>query len=202
MGKATYLRRKSEGLCVRCGKPLEDDRKDKTTCSECRDKDNVRLQLIRDNRRKNGLCPRCGKVKLIGDEKNCPECSADNYTRRAAQRRNNPEQEKLIQEHCNENRRKMRRARKTEGLCVLCGKALKTADKGFVTCIYCRRKNSERLRVYRVPKPKTEYKQLIWQTEGSCPYCGKPLFGKYKVCEDHYKTFSEAGRKGKRNYGV
>jgi hypothetical protein len=165
-------------------------------------KDAVRAQAMRDNRVAMGLCPRCGKVKLMGGEKNCPECSADNYVRRMEQRRNNPDKEKIIQQHSNENRRKKRSERKAEGLCVVCGNALKSADKGYSTCIYCRRKNAERLRVYRIPKPKAEYKQLIWQTEGLCPYCGKPLFSKYKVCEDHYKTSSQAGRKGKKSYGV
>lgn len=203
MSKTTYLRRKAEGLCVRCGGEIESDRQGKIMCFACNKKESKRVTDEYKARREMGLCPRCGKVKLIGNQKNCTECSADNYVRREAQRRLNPEKELIYRKHSNANRRLKRKERIEGNLCATCGKALTISDEGYVTCLKCRLKHNAFVMQYKKPPvPFEETKPQKWKAQGLCPYCGKQLYGKFDVCEEHYKVFSEAGRKGKEHYGL
>lgn len=203
MSKTTYLRRKAEGLCVRCGGEIESDRQGKIMCFACNAKETIRASKERRTRSDLGLCPRCGKVKLIGDQKNCDVCSAENYVRRETQRRLHPEKELIYRKHTNEKRRQKRKNRIANNLCAMCGEPLKACDGECVTCLKCRVKHNEFVIQYKKPPvPFEETKPQKWKAQGLCPYCGKQLYGKFDVCEEHYKVFSEAGRKGKEHYGL
>lgn len=91
----------------------------------------------RDFYRSLGLCPRCGKNKLLGTERNCPECrskSADYERKRYALHHD----ERLAQRNASFNR--LYAERKAQGICVRCRK--RKADKNHVTCTYCRKRDN------------------------------------------------------------
>lgn len=77
MSKTTYERRKSQGLCVSCGKVRSVQ--GKVMCAECAEKKKIYQRETREYLRNMGLCPRCGKNKLFGNEKECPECTVMMY---------------------------------------------------------------------------------------------------------------------------
>lgn len=84
-------KRKTNGLCVRCGKPLE---REGVHCVSCRKKINESTRKLRIWYQENGICPRCGKNSIMGDEKVCPECNAKFANRASRIRENNREQYK------------------------------------------------------------------------------------------------------------
>lgn len=174
-----YRRRKENGLCPRCGKPL--DRKG-FYCSECVKEVRVNARKNREFYRKNGICPECGKNKLFGDEKTCPECRA-----KAQNRKNNctDEQKQKYRESQNEKRRKLHKERAKKGICTRCGR--RKAVAGKKKCAICQEKENEQKRkknsngIRRSERPK--YKL--------CYLCGKELDregGLCKKCAESQKS--------------
>ena len=184
MSKNTYLKRKEQGLCTKCGGEIEADRKGKTTCYEC---SQINVKYKRETAefcRNNGICPRCHRVKLIGNEKNCPECSAKNYAYLQKQLRENPETIERREEQSRIHKKDVYTQRKQNGLCTCCGKPLGRMDYGALTCLRCREKhNSYKL---KSQKPRSEYKSSIWKSQGLCPCCGQPLYKNHGLCKKHY----------------
>lgn len=78
--KKLYNYRRENGLCPKCGKPL--DRKG-FYCEECRKKQTTYSRETRELCRQFKICPECRKNKLVGDEKICPECLANKAEYRA-----------------------------------------------------------------------------------------------------------------------
>lgn len=185
MSKNTYKIRKSQGLCTKCGGEIETERKGKTTCQECSQKNTKYKRETANFCRNNGICPRCHKVKLIGSEKNCPDCSARNYEYLQKKLRENPEMVERREEQHKVHKKMIYESRKSQGLCTGCGKPLKAYDSDYLMCAKCREKHNS----YKPKsmKPRSEYKQSIWKSQGLCPCCGEPLFGKYGLCKRHYE---------------
>lgn len=69
--KREYLRRKKQGLCVRCGKNKAIE--GKTRCEKCREKENENNKLDYYFAKSLNLCPKCGKIPEIGHIY-CKEC--------------------------------------------------------------------------------------------------------------------------------
>ena len=174
-----YQKRKENGLCVRCGKPL--DRKG-AYCSKCVKYVSEYTRKNREFYRKHNLCPECGKNELFGEEKTCPECRAkaqsrrDNYTEE--------QKEKYIYKFYDSHNKKSRnkyRERIEKGICTRCGK--RNAVPGKRKCAICQEKENEQKRqknsngIRRSERPK--YKL--------CYLCGKELdrdFGLCKKCAE------------------
>lgn len=189
MSKGTYYRRKEQGLCVRCGEKVEEERKGKSICFKCKEKDAKRAQATREFRRNMGFCPRCGVNKLFGDERNCPECRAKNEIYFTKQRE---DKEKYYSYES--NRRKCKRDKNREnGLCTLCG--CKKESDGHVICYYCRKKHNEYMKKYNLGK-KSTYLNMheYWRENGLCSNCGKECKDGYKVCTDCYEKILIAAR--------
>lgn len=90
--KQMYEKRKQQGLCTRCGKPLNDKRY--TTCGKCRQK-NTKLRNVsytdpRKKRVEQGLCYWCGKPQKQG-YKVCEEHYQMNVEKARMKARNSDE---------------------------------------------------------------------------------------------------------------
>lgn len=193
MSKGTYLRRKELGLCVKCGREIEPERKGKTTCYLCVKKNTDYKRETREFVLEFRICPRCFKNKLYGDEKNCLECRTKNYINRERQRRDKPEREIIYYQHAKEKQRVRYQQRKEQNLCVTCGKPLKQDDTTHSNCDSCRRKVRDKHILST--KPKSEYKTFVWIAQGLCPYCGKAKYGKAGLCKHHYDILKLNGGK-------
>lgn len=173
MSQEIYYKRKSKGICVRCGKkPASENR---VMCAECAEGQKLEIRETRKYFREMGLCPRCGKNKLFGSERECLECSARMYTLsvRSREKRNLSNREYY-------KRDKARLER--EGLCRRCRK--NKADEGHIYCKACLIIHRERSRLYRI-KTK-ENKCGIARSErpsyGLCYTCGNPLDRDGRIC--------------------
>ena len=124
----------------------------------------------------------------MGEEKICPECSAEMYVT------NNRSRERLGKEHYNsvhaEWSRKTHAKRIELGICTRCGK--RKSDYGFKTCGICRNKDKEYKQAkYGKPDRKERCKQ------GLCYFCDNPIKPGYKTCEKHYQMNLEKSRNKK-----
>ena len=134
-----YRERKENGLCPRCGKPL--DRKGFYCSSCCK----VVSEYTRKNRefyRKNNICPECGKNKLFGDEKTCPECRAKAQMRKANY--TEEQKQKYIYKYYDSHNKKQKniyKERVEKGICTRCGK--RKAAYGKRKCSICQNKENE-----------------------------------------------------------
>lgn len=171
---------KKNSLCVNCGKPLD---RVGSLCEKCREQHTANSREVREFYKQHGLCPRCGKNKLIGDEKNCLECSAYGYEVTMRSRRS-----KGV-EHYNKAHadwaRKEHAKRLENGICTRCGK--RKADYGYKTCGICREKMRNQKRKKSIGTKRNE-----WVEKGLCYFCGEPVKPGYKVCEKHYQTALES----------
>ena len=178
-------RRKEQGLCLKCGNPLD---REGTYCAECRKIINEEVQETRHWYQNHGICPQCRNNNLFGDEKVCPECSAKAYEYAMRSR------ERLGKEHYNlqqaELHKNQHHKRIKLGICTRCGK--READAGYKTCGICRVKtrNYKRLK-YGKPSRSERYKQ------GLCYFCDNPIKDGYKVCEKHYQMNVEKSNSSK-----
>lgn len=68
-----YYQRKSQGICVRCGRPVHDG---KTTCTECRLIDRRQKAIRRGSRITDydGMCSRCHKKPRLEGKRVCEDC--------------------------------------------------------------------------------------------------------------------------------
>lgn len=183
-----YHRRKDNGLCLKCGKPLD---RDGTYCIECRKILSKEQNEARHFLQNIGICPRCQKNKLYGDEKVCPECNAYSYAKIMKTRET--EEGRL---HYNEVHAKWakneHKKRIEKGMCTRCGK--RKSDYGYKTCGICRSKSREYKRIkYGKPDRSERYKQ------GLCYFCDNPIKDGYKVCEKHYQINVKNAHSDKAN---
>lgn len=171
---STYQTRKENGLCVRCGKPVEGN---KAKCSECSEKDKERKKRIRKERIDNGLCLDCGKpTDRYGYR--CAECAEKRNEYNRNYKRNNKSRLKKL-ENVRINGKESYHMMKSLGLCK-CGKALAI---GFASCPDClekdrlfqeRKRNKDR-EAYN--KKQNEYHRSKYKERkenGLCVVCGRP----------------------------
>lgn len=173
-------RRKEQGLCLSCGNPLD---RDGTYCTPCLKEKNETQRLDRHFYQEHGICPRCRKNELFGDEKNCPECAAKEYSIIMPKRTEN-------REHYNELHKEWSKKeydrRKEVGICTRCGK--RKAENGHYTCGICREKE-RRYKRKRYGKPNRSDRI----EEGLCYFCDNHVKSGYKVCEKHYQRMIDMG---------
>ena len=161
--KRHYDKRKQNGLCPRCGKPLD---RQGHYCSECLAKNR---EYRRENRRfyrENSICPACGKEKLFGDEKQCIECREKKNERRKPL---TEEQKIRYGNRFKEQQRQLYKERKEQGICPRCGKH--KAKTGRVRCGICLDKEATRARERRFDKPNEKEKR---KENHLCYRCGEP----------------------------
>lgn len=180
--KALIERRKSQGLCVECGQPLD---RNGTRCVKCRKKINRVTKERRSWYFLHNICPRCGKNDLFGDETICPECSARNT--------NNTLKNRNYEEYNNYHRnwaKSTYQKRKEAGLCTRCGK--RKATEGRTTCGVCRERDNAARRIRVGTSDRSEH-----VAKGLCYFCDNPVKPGYKVCEKHYRMNTEKAAKGR-----
>lgn len=179
MGDETYRKRKEHGLCVRCGKvppALE-----RVMCAECLEEAKRKTRENREFFKKLGICPICGQNKLMGDEKECPECSAKRYAenRKSAEKRKGKYKEyyKLRTE-----------ALKKDGICRGCGK--RKSESGKTYCGICLAKKRERYRIDRIKSGKDAIDRSERRGYGLCYCCGNFLDRYGGLCKKCAKTIA------------
>ena len=86
--KRLYDRRKQNGLCIDCGKPLD---RDGLRCISCRSKKSENERRNKQCYKEVGICPICRKVPIGSSESSCPECRA-NESIQCNNRRNKSEE--------------------------------------------------------------------------------------------------------------
>lgn len=164
--KVLKRKRREQGLCTVCGKPLD---RDGVQCKACLEKSNAYARERREMLLAVGLCPICGKHEIFPHEKSCLECKA----KRAADGRY-----KKVEAY----NRSVYAKRKEQGLCPRCGK--NKPEEGYTWCRECLQKRS----LYKRKKVKRNVR-AEWDSELRCINCGSPdrVEGQ-KYCEDCYRV--------------
>lgn len=159
-----YHKRKEAGLCVQCGKPMDNDG---SKCNACREMERENYKY----KQNHGLCPYCG-AEIPKTRKLCAVCAEKKAERKRNAREKNPE----IAEKEREMQRQLRIKRKEIGLCESCGKRKPIAGK--VECARCasRRKRNPPVSVWNMKR-----------TTGIClgKNCEKPAVEGKAYCEYH-----------------
>ena len=75
--KSRYDKRRALGMCVTCGKPLEDKRF--ARCADCRQKANDAQKAHTSKRREAGLCRVCGMPNAPTSTLLCEKHLVKNY---------------------------------------------------------------------------------------------------------------------------
>lgn len=180
-----YARRKGQGVCLGCGKPLDCTG---SYCTSCRNARNLEVRQTRKWYQSHGICPRCCKNELLGDEKSCPECRAK-ASENATRRRERVGKDEINQKHA-EWAKKEHQRRIEQGICTRCGKRI--AENGYKTCGICREKIRNYKRI-KYGKPNRSVRTKL----GLCYFCDNPVKEGYKVCEKHYQMNVEKSRSKK-----
>lgn len=159
-----YKNRKENGLCPRCGNPLD---REGHYCSKCLDKVRIYCRESREFYRNNHICVECGKIIVPPSEKRCPECRAK------ANNRKKPltnEQKARYEEKFKEKQKILYQQRKEQGICTRCGK--RKAITGKTKCGICLAKDAEAHRKQNFDKPNIrEYRK----ENHLCYHCGEEI---------------------------
>lgn len=183
--KMLYWERKSNHLCVQCGKPNEDG---KARCPECRTRHNEDARQARLFYKALGLCSECGKNRVFKNEKTCPECRANKVSSC-----NRTEEQK---ERYRASNRKWYWRLSEQGICVKCGR--RKAVDGKKMCGKCKSKAAARMRETRmkVAIPRSERNAY-----GLCYVCGSSLnLDNMKICSKCYEKRKDARAKNLEEY--
>lgn len=185
-GQKCYYNRKNNGLCPRCGKPLD---REGHYCSECLEK--VR-EYSRKNRvfyRENHLCIECGKVVVLQGERMCPECRAKMQNRKHPTEYQKDRMRKAVREH----HKILYQQRSELGICTRCGK--RKAMNGKKKCGICLAKDAEMHRRKSMDRPNIrEYRE----NNHLCYFCGRAIDMPHgKLCKKCYEKCVENGKKSK-----
>lgn len=182
-----YKRRKDNGLCPRCGKPLD---RIGHYCTNCLKKSNEYSREVREWCKQNRICPECKKNKLFGDEHICPECLA----RKAMYRANNPtsdEKRKENNERLKKQQKTLYQQRKKQGVCTRCGK--RPAVKPKAKCAVCLKRDAQVHRKQYYDKIDIkEYRKA----NNLCYHCGNPIDRETgQLCQSCWDKCRENGLK-------
>ena len=191
INKRHYYNRKNNGLCPRCGKPLD---REGHYCSECLEK--VRKYRI-ENRKffvENNICTVCGKEKVPNGERICPECRAKNAERKHI----TDEQRARYNKNVRKKQNLLYKQRSEMGICTRCGK--RKAMFGKKKCGICLQKDADIHRKKYLNKPNIkEYRK----ENHLCYFCGEPIDTTEKnicsSCQDKFKKLSK-GRSNANEY--
>lgn len=170
--KALIERRKSNGLCIDCGSPLD---REGLRCKKCCEK---RSKWEREHRQwylSHKICPRCGKNDLMGDETICPECRAKSVNNSLKNRKKDE-----YNAYHREWSKSAYQKRKEAGICTRCGK--RKVTEGFTTCAMCRARDNETRRIREGMSERSDR-----EPRGLCHFCDNPVKKGYKVCKNHYQ---------------
>lgn len=181
--KALIERRKSNGLCIDCGNPLD---REGLRCKKCCEK---RSKWEREHRQwylSHKICPRCGKNDLMGDETICPECRAKSVNNSLKNREK--DEYNVYQRNWSKS---TYQKRKESGICTRCGK--RKATQGLTTCAMCRARDNETRRIRKGFSDRSDRSKI-----GLCYFCDNPVKKGYKVCEKHYQMNIEKAEKGRQ----
>lgn len=150
-------------------------------CLSCAEKQKLYQRETRAYLRNLGLCPRCGKNKLLGDGKECPECSAMMYeiNKKTRERRGITAMDYY---------RKDIKRLKEQGLCRGC-RHRKVAE-GHTYCSFCLAKKREKSKEYRRKKDKAGLERSERPNYGFCYTCGNPLNREGRVCKKCAETMT------------
>lgn len=159
-----YRNRKDNGLCPRCGKPLD---REGYYCSSCLEKNRIYRQENRDFFRENHLCTECGKNKVPDGERICPECRA----KRESWKKPLTEEQKLrYGSRFKTQQRMLYHDRAEKGICTRCGK--RNSAPGKKKCGICLEKDAELHRRKRFDSPNIrEYRKI----NHLCYFCGNKI---------------------------
>lgn len=177
-------KRKSQGLCPRCGKPND---RDAYYCTVCKNEHTKETRARKDLYRRLGICSYCGKEKLYGDEKSCLSCREKV---RARKERYLEKKKCEIDRKTNERRRRKYQECKQAGICTKCMK--NKAEEGYSKCLQCRNK------IHDYPSyikhSRSEIKREERWKHGLCFFCDERIKPGYKVCEKHYEHNCEIAK--------
>ena len=188
-GKLERKRRRREGLCTVCGKPVD---RDGALCISCAEKKRIEAQKRKEMFMSAFICPVCGINIIFPGEQSCPECKAKFAV-------TNANRKEYLHHKFAERRERL----KNEGLCIACGKEKVT--EGHVYCDTCLEKAKERRKENRKHKPKN-HKQSDWISDMKCAVCGADnLVPGKKVCPRCYeikmKSIAKCHAKRDERYG-
>lgn len=185
-----YRKRKENGLCPVCGKPLD---REGHYCSSCLEKNRIYHQENRDFFRENHLCTECGKVKVFGDDKICPECRAK---RQFWRKPLTEEQKERYGLHFKSQQRMLYRERAENGICTRCGK--RKVAPGRRKCKICLSKDAELHKKMNLDKPN---EREFRKEHRLCYFCGDKIdLPTGRICSCCMEKFKKNGEKyGGRN---
>lgn len=185
-----YRGKKDNGLCPRCGKPLD---REGHYCSSCLEKNRIYHQENRDFFRENHLCTECGKVKVFGDDKICPECRAK---RQSWRKPLTEEQKERYGLHFKSQQRMLYRERAENGICTRCGK--RKVAPGKKKCSICLEKDAEQHRKKYMDMPNI---REFRKKNNLCYFCGDKIdLPTGRICSCCMEKFKKNGEKyGGRN---
>lgn len=188
----SYKNRKENGLCPRCGKPL--DRKGHY-CSECLEKIRIYHRENKDFYRKYHICTECGKVRVPQDERICPECRAKKNSKRKPL---SDEKKKEYGDRFKKQQKSLYQQRKEQGICTKCGK--RKAMAGKTKCGICLEKDAEFHRIAHFGRPNIkEYRR----EHHLCYHCGAKIdLDSGQLCSSCLERCRQNGFKsgGKNNF--
>lgn len=167
--------RHKNGLCTKCGKPLDCDGR---MCSACKqiayDYQTKRREFLKSL----GLCTICGRNEVFEHECSCPECKA-----KIAER-----DQKRIKEKAERNK-EVYNERKKQGVCPRCGNPKE--EDGYSWCKDCRAKRTK----WNKRKGKKNVRSE-WSSQGYCVTCGNPeTLPNKKLCADCYRAILAGNKK-------
>lgn len=165
MSTVTYTRRKSQGLCVRCGKTPE---KTGVYCEECKGKQRKTRKEYEDFVKTLKICPRCRKNSVeVGI--NCPEC----LEKEAKYRQKNKDK---INNYMKDYYLKTKPILKEKGLCMQCRK--RKVKAGHTMCERCLAKKREYNKMYGT----NDISRYERPSYGLCYVCGDNLDTENRIC--------------------
>lgn len=189
----SYRNRKDNGLCPRCGKPL--DRKG-YYYSECLEKVREYHRQNREFYRENHICSECGKIIVPNGERICPECRAKKQKIRKPL---TEDQKTRYREHFRKQQKSLYKERSAAGICTRCGK--RKSMPGKKKCGICLSKDAEIHRRKYMDRPNIkEYRKK----NHLCYFCGNPIDIPHKnicsACQQRFGELAGQRRHDNRNW--